>query len=348
MQRVRSTGVSRWQRWSRVGGLLATLTLLASGCSSTYPQSTFLLHSDFALEIQSLFDKILWAAAVVFVVVEGLLVWTVLRYRRRPTDTLPPQTHGNTYLEIGWTAAPAVVLALIAVPTIQTIFTTQAPAPADALHIRVIGHQWWWEFQYTDPEIGVVTANEPHMPVNRPIAFEEQSADVIHSFWIPALGGKRDVVPGHTNHMWFTPNTTGEFPGQCVEFCGDSHANMRLRAFVQTQADFNAWVQQQKQPAAAPPASNADAARGAQTFQTRGCASCHTIQGTPARGKVGPDLTHVGSRSGIAGDMFDNNPQQLRAWLRDPAGVKPGALMPNLGLSDDELTALVAYLQSLK
>ncbi len=348
MKCARSTGVRQLRRLGRAGLFVALPALLASGCGGTYPQSTFLLYSDFARDIQGLFDQILFWAAVVFVVVEGILFWTILRYRRKPSDGVPPQIHGNTRLEVAWTAAPAIILLLIIAPTIQTIFKTQAPAPADALHIRVIAHQWWWEFQYTDPSLGVVTANEVHMPVGKTIAFEEQSADVIHSFWIPALGGKRDVVPGHTNHLWFTPDTVGEFPGQCVEFCGDSHANMRLRAFVQTQADFDAWVRQQKQPAATPPASSADAAKGAQTFQTRGCASCHTIAGTPAQAKVGPDLTHVGSRTTIAGGMLPNTPNELRAWLRNPTGVKPGALMPNLGLSNDELDGLVAYLQSLK
>ncbi len=343
MQTIRPTSVGSRRRPTGTALLLAGLALGAAGCNP-YPQSTFELRSDLALEIQNLFNIILVAAAFVFVVVEGVLVVAAIRHRRRPTDSLPAQTHGSARLEIAWTAAPAVVLAVILVPTIQTIFKTQAPAPADALQVRVIGHQWWWEFEY--PDLGVRTANELYLPVGRPINVREESADVIHSFWVPALGGKRDVVPGKVNALWFTPNSTGTFPGQCAEFCGESHANMRLRAVVVTSEEFDAWVQRQRQPAATP--ADPQALAGAQLFQQRGCAGCHTITGTAAQGRVGPDLTHVGSRTTIAAGLLENTPQNLSAWLRDPPGVKPGARMPNLNLSEEELGALVAYLQSLK
>ncbi len=344
MKQFRSVRVARGRYVAGAVSLLAGLSVLAAGCNE-YPQSTFQLHSEFAVDIQDLFTKILVAAAVVFVLVEGILVLAAVRFRRKPSDGLPTQTHGNSRLEIGWTAAPAIVLAFIMVPTIQTIFRTQAPAPAGSLQVRVIGHQWWWELQY--PELGVVTANELHLPLGKTANFMEESADVIHSFWIPALGGKRDVVPGHVNHLWFTPSATGTFMGQCAEFCGESHANMRLRAIVETPDQFDAWVRQQKL-AGATPAANTDAAKGAQAFQQRGCAGCHTIAGTSAQGQVGPNLSHVGSRTTIASGMFENTPDNLRNWLHNPGAVKPGALMPNLSLSDEDLISLVAYLQSLK
>jgi cytochrome c oxidase subunit II len=173
-----------------------------------------------------------------------------------------------------------------------------------------------------------------------------QSDDVIHSFWIPALGGKRDAFPAHTNYVWMTPNSLGEFPGQCYQLCGYSHGNMRERAIIQSPADFQTWLAAQQQPAATP--AGGDAAEGAQLVQTRGCAGCHTITGTAAQGKVGPNLTHFGSRGTLAGSIFENTPENVRTWLKDPPAVKPGSIMPNLGLSDHELDVLVAYLQSLK
>jgi cytochrome c oxidase subunit 2 len=192
----------------------------------------------------------------------------------------------------------------------------------------------------------VVTSNELHLPVGRTANLILKSEDVIHSFWIPALGGKRDAFPGHSNFIWMTPNSTGEFPGQCYQLCGYSHGNMRERAIIQSQADFQTWLTSQQQPAAQP--GGGDAAQGAQLFQTRGCAACHTIAGTPAQGKVGPNLTHFASRGTLAGSVLENNAQDLRRWLKDPPGIKPGSIMPNLNLTDQELTVLAAYLQSLK
>lgn len=326
-----------------VPALVLVVGLLASGCGA-YPQNIFENKSDFAQDLDNLFSKILIAMAVVFFAVEGLLIWVVIRYRRRPGDRLPKQIHGHTTLEIIWTAAPAVVLAFVLVPTTETIFRTQAAPPPGTLQVNVIGHQFWWEFEY--PELGVITANEVHMPVGQRITFNETSADVIHSFWVPALGGKRDVVPGRVNRLSWTPNATGTFPGQCAELCGYSHANMRLRAVVESQQDFDAWVAQQKAPAVTP--TEPLAVQGAQVFQQRGCAGCHTIAGTQAQARVGPNLTHFGSRQTVAAGIMDNTPENLRTWLADPPGVKPGAAMPNLGLNAEELDALVAYLLALK
>ncbi|MBI2755268.1 MAG: cytochrome c oxidase subunit II [Chloroflexi bacterium] len=323
--------------------LIATVAFIAAGCNA-YPQNIFEPKSEFAQTLDDLFKLILWAAAFVFVVVEGALVYAAIKHRARPGDPLPKQVHGNKYLEIAWTVLPAIVLGVILVPSTQAIFETQAPAPADSLKVRVIGHQFWWEFEYLD--LGVRTANEIRMPIGRTLSLEETSADVIHSFWIPALGGKRDVVPGRTNFLWWTPRETGTFPGQCAELCGYSHANMRMRGIVQTQAEFDAWVEQQKAPAQVPP-PNTDAAKGAELVQQR-CASCHAIGGTAAQARVGPDLTHLASRTTIAAGVLDNTPENLKRWISDPSAIKPGALMPKLGLTDDELNQVVAYLSQLQ
>jgi cytochrome c oxidase subunit II len=328
--------------------LLFLTALLAAGCTqwadATLPQTTVVPASDVARHILDLYQLIFWMAVVVFVGVEGFLVYTIFRYQRRADNQIPTQTHGNTRLEVAWTIIPSIILLVIAIPTIPTIFYQDTVPPTATQRVRVVGHQWWWEFQY--PDLGVVTANELHLPVGQTVRFDLTSADVIHSFWIPRMGGKMDVVPTHTNLLWFTPEQTGEFYGQCVEFCGIQHANMRMRLFVDTPEAFQAWVQQQR--AEAPPPPEVNIQRGVQLFQLGACVGCHTIRGTAARGTVGPDLTHIGSRTTIAAGMLDNNPQNLKRWLQDPQGVKTGAKMPNLGLSDADAEALSAYLLSLR
>ncbi len=345
--------LASWSRRFLPVAIGMCLVLALSACAGHWivygtdqlPQTALLPGSEVAEYQQQLLVWIFWLAVVVFVFVEGALVYAMLRYRRRPGDPLPRQVHGNTRLEIAWTIAPALILVGIAVPTAQTIFSTQdvEPHPND-LKVNVVAHQWWWEFQY--PDLKVVTANELHIPVGQRVFLTLDSADVIHSFWIPKFAGTRDVNPGTTNHIWFTAKITGDFPGQCKEFCGASHANMRLRVFSQQKADFDAWVKDQ-QRAPAPPAAG-DAARGAEIFAKGQCVACHTIEGTPGKGTIGPNLTHVGSRTTIAAGILPNAPEALARWLHDPPGVKPGSLMPNLALSDADVTALVAYLQSLK
>jgi cytochrome c oxidase subunit 2 len=318
--------------------------LLAAACEGPTPQQAFNAHSEYAAEGDNLFSIIIWMGVVIGVLVEIVLIWAAIRYRRTSRDRLPPQIHGNFIVEILWTTAPVIVVGYILFLTLPVIFGTQAPAPSSSMNVNVIGHQFWWEFQY--PDANVVTANELHLPVGRTANLILKSDDVIHSFWIPALGGKRDAFPGHTNYIWMTPNGTGEFPGQCYQLCGYSHGNMRERAIIQSQADFQSWLTSQQAPAVQP--TDANAAEGAQLFQTRACAGCHTITGTPAQGKVGPNLTHFASRGTLAGSILENNAQDLRRWLKDPPAVKPGSIMPNLGLNDGEITVLVAYLQSLK
>ena len=326
-------------------GLLITGALVLCGCAlKDYPQSTLHPQSDYAWGIQRLLETLVFWVVVIFVLVEGALIWTVVRFRSRPGTPDPKPVHGNTTLEIAWTIAPALILAFVAVPTVLTIFKTQSKAPAGALEIKVIGHQWWWEFQY--PEFGFNTASEMHVPVGRPISLTLETADVLHSFWFPAMGGKRDVVPARTNHMWFTADSLGEFPGQCAELCGTSHANMRAKLYVHPPEDFQAWVAAQQAPPVEPDSTSL-AGRGKQVYLEVGCVACHTIRDV-SPGILGPDLTHVGSRTSLAGAIFPNDTDHLAKWLADPQARKPGATMLNLGLNPDQIAALVAYLQSLK
>ncbi|MBV9580789.1 MAG: cytochrome c oxidase subunit II [Chloroflexi bacterium] len=323
-------------------GLLA----LTTACSSeaTNPQTAFNPRTDYANIGLDLFKLVIVLGVIIGVLVEMVLVFTAIRYRRRANDPVPPQIHGNTIVEVLWTTGPVIVVGAILFFTLPVIFSTQAPAPSGSMNIDVTGHQFWWEFGY--PDAGVLTANELHVPVGQTVNLVLQSDDVIHSFWVPALGGKRDAFPGHTNYIWFKADSVGEFPGQCYQLCGYSHGNMREFAIIQSQADFQAWLTAQQAPAVTP--TDPTAAEGAQLFQTRGCSACHTINGTPANGNVGPNLTHVASRGVIAGSILENNATNLRRWLSDPPAVKPGSIMPNLGLNDHELDVLVAYLQSLQ
>jgi cytochrome c oxidase subunit II len=342
----------RWLRRGCVIGAAAAGLALLAGCqipmTTTGPMTTIEPQSDFGWLIQNIYGLIFWLAVIVFVIVEGALIYAVVRFRRRPGQGLPEQLHGNTRLEIAWTIAPALVLVLIAVPTVSAIFSTQAPPPNfdQALRVKATGYQWWFRFEY--PSLGIVTANELHVQRGQTVYFDLESADIIHAFWFPIHGGKRDMVPGRTNHMWFTPERAGRFLGQCVEYCGASHANMRMILYVHEPADYQAWVANQ-QAAAAAPEPNSSAAQGAQLFTQKGCAGCHAITGVPgAVGQSGPNLSHFAQRSTLAAGIAENNAENMRAWLRNPPEFKPGALMPNLRLNDDEITALTDYLYSLK
>ena len=229
---------------------VAALAVAAISCNEAHPNTTLVPHSDLGREIDFLWDRLLLLGTIVFILVEGVLLFVVFKYRRRENQGTPPQTHGSTKLEIAWTLIPAVILVFIAVPTVRTIFITQAQAAPGSLNIDVTGHQWWWEFRY--PEYGVTTANEIYLPVGRTVNFRLRSADVLHSFWTPQLGGKRDVVTNRTNYMWYTPDSSissNVWNGFCVEYCGASHANMRFRVFTVSQQQFGSWVAGQKLPA---------------------------------------------------------------------------------------------------
>lgn len=231
----------------------ALLLLAIAACGGNYPNSTFLPTTEFNRDLTSTWNTMMLWGTIVFVIVEVILVYTIFRYRRRPDSPEPKHVHGNTVMEITWTVLPLVVLGIIAVPTVRYIWKYQAPAPADALKVQVIGHQWWWEFKY--PQYNVSTANEVYLQAGRPVEFELRTVDVIHSFWIPALGGKRDLINNKTNVLWFTPDSTGEqaFIGSCNEYCGDSHANMRFRAYTVNASNFESWAKHQAANAVFPP-----------------------------------------------------------------------------------------------
>lgn len=322
---------------------LASFSILAlAGCAGS--PTMIAPASDNAGMITNLFFILFSIAVVVFVIVEFLLFFSVIRFRRKSTDGMPEQIHGNTKFEIAWTAVPAIVLAIVFVLTWQTL-SALAAIPNDSLKITVTGHQWWWEVAY--PDLGVLTANEIHIPVGKSTALTLESKDVIHSFWVPELGGKMDLIPGHVNQMWMRPTQVGQYHGQCAEFCGTSHANMRFEVIVQTQDQFDAWVASQKLPAVAPTTDLA--IKGSQVITTAGCQACHTINGNAAMvGKVGPNLTHVASRQQIASGLLDFNADNVRLWISNPPAVKPGSIMPKLPLTPDQLDALVAYITSLK
>lgn len=347
--RLRSGWAPQWRALALA--ILGVLVVLGAACGGAFPQSTLRPTADLGRDIDRLYRTIFWWAVGVFVVVEMALLVVLVRFRERPGAPRPRHLHGNTLLEITWTLAPVVVLVFIAVPTIEAIFRIDGRAPAGAMSVDVVGHQWWWEYRYAD--LNIVTANELHLPLGRTVELSLTSADVIHSFWAPRLGGKRDVLPGRTTHLSFTPDSVGVFSGQCAEFCGASHANMRLRVVVDDSAGFAAWVAGQRAPPPSPDSLPSLARRGARIFaqvrqpSNHSCILCHTIAGVSG-GTIGPNLTHVASRGTIAAGVLPNTAEALRRWLRNPPAVKPGSLMPKIDLSDEEIAALVAYLRALR
>jgi cytochrome c oxidase subunit 2 len=303
-----------------------------------------------AFAIRNLSWLVLSICAVIFVVVAGVLASSIIRFRRRSGDGggEPPQVYGSNQIELAWTVVPVVIVIVLFLATARYIFGIEGfePTPG-ALQVTIIGHQWWWEIRY--PDLGIVTANELHVPVSdpadrTPTFLTLQSADVIHSFWVPQLAGKMDVIPNKTNRVWIDPQTPGMFVGQCAEFCGLQHAGMLLRVTVHPKADFADWVAQQQTMAVDEPAVRA----GRDLFQSVACINCHTIRGTPANGVFGPDLTHLMSRMTIGAGIARNTSENLHAWVDDPAFLKPGALMPAMKLSRGDLDQLVAYLLTLR
>lgn len=320
--------------------LLGLTAALAAGCSAQSP-STLSTASTNTTTISGLFYFIFWVAVVVFIIVETLLLYSVLRFHRKSDSEMPKQIHGDTRLEIAWTLAPAIVLAVVFVLTYQTLMA-MASVPRDSMQVKVTGHQWWWEVEY--PDLGIVTANEIHIPVAQSAQFNLESKDVIHSFWIPELNGKTDLVPGKKNVNWIQPTKVGIYRAQCAEFCGAEHADMRFVVVVESKAEFDTWVTAQKQKAVA----SDTLTKGMATFTQLNCFACHTIDGTTAQGKVGPNLTHFGSRKTIAAGVLDMNRANLRAWITNPQGIKPGVAMPTLAMTPEQADALTAMLESLK
>lgn len=335
-------------RKNRFLALTGAIAVLAGSCGhKALPQDTFDPQGPQARQLQHLVNPVFVVAGVIFVLVEFLVVYTSIRYRRRSDDDSPKQVHGNAKLELGWTIAPALVLALVGVTTLSTIFSISR-RPQNALEVNVTGHQWWWEYQY--PGLDVTTANELHIPTGKPVDIALTSKDVIHNFWPPKLAGKVYAIPGRINHMTLQADKPGEYFGQCAEFCGMSHANMRLRVIAHTPDDFDRWVRANEIKTPVPTLSvdtGGAPATGQLLFSQKGCSSCHSISGI-STGQVGPNLTHLQQRHVFAGSIFDMNDLNLRKWLRDPPSEKPGSIMPNLQLSEDDITNLIAYLDTLK
>ncbi|CAN5647453.1 cytochrome c oxidase subunit II [soil metagenome] len=324
--------------------LLVSALLTACGGAEDNPQTTVAPAGPAADSIQEIYNLIWVLAAIVFVLVEGALIYAIFKFRgnRKMINGRPAPVHGNTRLEIIWTIIPAVILAVIAVPTIQGI-ATMAERDDDAFHVRVIGNQFFWEFEYPDiigPDgTPLKVVDEMHIPVDTRIEITLESNDVIHSFWVPRLAGKTDAIPGRQNPMWLEASETGTYLGQCAEFCGTAHADMRFVVIADTQEDFDDWVTTSQST----PSDPVEA--GLQIMETV-CASCHLVEGTSAQGLVGPELTNFANNDQIA-DVVDNNEENLRAWLANPQEVKPGTAMPNLGLTEAQIDALVAYLNTL-
>jgi cytochrome c oxidase subunit 2 len=337
--------------------------LLGASGSPTENLSIFDPVSPPAEHIRDLSILVLAITGGIFVVVELILFYSVFRFRRRPTDatTEPPQVYGSKPIEIAWTAAPALIVFVLVLVTTRTewLVRTNPEAPPEGsqpLRVTVIGHQWWWEYVYFDGDQELFrTANELHVPASNPkVATERRpvyltllSADVCHSFWVPRLAGKTDLIPGRTNHMWFETDRAGElFLGQCAEYCGTQHANMLLRVQVDSTEDFEDWLTNEQKPAVDSPGVS----EGKAKFLSQSCVNCHRVRGTSAKGTYAPDLTHLMRRKTLASGMIENDPEgkNLRRWVAEPQKVKPGCLMPAFNLSDPELDLIVDYLKTLK
>ncbi len=301
-------------------------------------------------EIATLGWFVLGVAAAIFLVVFGLLLYSVVRFRARASDEPrePAQLYGSNQIEFAWTAVPVLIVSVLVLTTIRTIYDVQAAKePPGALHIRVIGHQWWWEFQY--PDLGIVTANELHIPLSdsahpTPTWLRLESADVAHSFWVPRLAGKTDLIPNKINTMWIAPHQTGTYLGQCAEFCGTQHAMMLLRVIVEPRPVFDQWVAAQRLRV---PSQSVEP-HGRQVFESNACVSCHAVRGTSAHGTYGPDLTHLMSRQTLGSGVALNTPEHLKIWVDDPGRMKPGVLMPAMNLSEKDLDELIAWMVTLK
>jgi cytochrome c oxidase subunit II len=323
------------------------------GAQSSTPNpipNIFEPHSTPADSIDELSRFVLIITAVIFLVVFSLLAFAVVKFGKRASDNdrEPPQVYGSNQIELAWTVIPVLIVVILFLASARVIHGIQdMPKPSTAVDVTAIGHQFWWEFRY--PGLGVVTANELHIPVSEatrptPTFLKLLSADTDHSFWVPQLAGKTDLIPNRVNNMWLDPHRTGIFLGQCAQYCGTQHAKMLLLVSVDSREDFEAWVRAQRQPANHDEKENA----GRRVFETTACINCHAIGGTAANGRFGPDLTHLMSRRTIASGAAENTTEYLRLWIENPDAIKPGSLMPAMQLTDNDLDAVVRYLETLK
>jgi len=336
--------------WIVLGQILSTRTTFAQTASFLSPTSIFSPVSTPANSIFGLSLFVLSVTAFIFAVVFSLLVYSVVRFRKRRGDDgrEPPQVYGSNQVELAWTVIPVLIVVTLFMATVRVLAGIQnASRPASAVEVVAIGHQFWWEFRY--PALKVVTANELHVPVSdpdhpTPTFIKLLSADTNHSFWVPRLAGKTDLIPNRVNSTWIDPHETGLYLGQCAQYCGTQHAKMLLRVYVQTRNEFDRWIQQQSQPAQTTDAVSA----GRRIFETTACVNCHTVAGTVADGRFGPDLTHFMSRDTIGSGIAPNTPANLRLWIRNPDALKPGCKMPAMQLSDQEVDAVAAFLETLR
>jgi cytochrome c oxidase subunit 2 len=323
----------------------------------TDPSSSTSIFSPLSTPADSIFRLslfVLTITGVIFVIVATLLVYSAVKFRRRQSDDgrEPPQIYGSNQLELAWTVIPVLIVVVLFLTTARIIHAIQdARKPSKAIEVTVVGHQFWWEYRYT--QYGFVTANELHVPVSdpndrTPTFLTLLSADTDHSYWVPRLAGKTDLIPNHPNSTWIDPHETGLYLGQCAQYCGTQHAKMLLRVYVQSRADFDGWVNAEQQQASSANAHRDQAvAEGERVFASTACINCHAVRGTVANGRFGPDLTHLMSRDTIAAGAAPNTPANLRLWIQNPDAIKPGSLMPAMNLSDQDFDRLNAYLLTL-
>lgn len=333
--------------------LLIGIILLLPGCTGTQRQSALDPAGTQAAHIHGLWDLYLWTCCLVYLAVMACTLVAFFRRAETGTDepvTAPPidQELRKGAIVTGALFLTAAILFVLLLSEFLTARQIDALADPKAPTVRITGHQWWWDVRYENPTASeiVQTANELHLPVGRTIHFELLSSDVIHSLWIPNLHGKTDMIPGYTTQTFVRADQPGTFWGQCAEFCGHQHANMRLLIVVEPEEEFQKWLAAQRQPAPAPTTESQK--RGQQLFLTRTCVLCHTINGTPAQSRVGPELTHLATRPRIGAGTLPNNRGHLAGWITDPQGIKPGVRMPATPLTTAELHPLLDYLESLK
>jgi cytochrome c oxidase subunit 2 len=302
-------------------------------------------HSPEARAISSLFVQTLVVCGLIGALVTALVGYCMVRFRQGQGPDEPVQTEGNTRLEVAWTLAPLLTVVGLMGLTVHAIGASDPPAPDRAPDIVVIGHQWWWEARYAG---GAVAANEIHIPVGKDLYVQVESADVIHDFWVPQLARKIDAIPGHPVHVWMQADAQGSYPGACAEYCGAEHAWMRISVVAEPEADFKAWTRHQLEPAPEPRATAAEA-RGLKVYRAKPCAKCHAIAGERAeQPSIGPDLTHLATRTTLGAGVIGNSQADLTHWLLDPQGVKPSSHMPDMQLTNAEVDDLVAYFETLR
>ncbi len=336
---------------------VAVLTSVLTGCSLVDEQSVFAPVGPVAQEQLDLFMWTWYLSIPVMLLVGGVLVYVVVRYRRRKgDDSIPGQTHGNVLLEVVWTTIPVIIVILVAVPTVRTIFRTQSfvEAAGSDVAVTVTGHQWWWRFDY--PEHGITTANELHVPVGARVVLDLQTADVLHAFWAPRLGGKVDLIPHQDNQLWLQADEPGVFYGQCAELCLGAHAYMRFRVVVEPLEEFERWVASFQEPTIQTVSSDPLVQQGRTLLAQKGCIGCHAVDNYAEGVSYGqdryPDLTNFGQRLTVGAGVLDATLENVTRWIMDPQSVKPGNYMPTLWAEDDpnreeEARAIAAYLLSL-